>query len=771
MYRKLVWKDLMKNKLSSVTLLVFMVVSVMLMSSAVQLSVNLVSSIQNFVKLAKTPDFIQMHKGEVDRDRLEKFVADHPTIEAYQVSDFLNIDGSLIIIDGSPLSNSVQDNGLTVQNIHFDFLLDTDNRPIKVGRGQIYLPLMYHLEGRARLGSQIVIAGQEFVVKGFVRDSQMNSSLALSKRFVVHEADFQALEEKGTMERIIEFRVDDRSSLAQIEKDYIDRDMEADGPPMILAPFVEIINGLTDGMMIALLVVVSIIVLLLSFICLRFVLLAKIEEDYVEIGVLKAIGIRLKEIKAIYLYKYGALALIALGLGFCLSIVLTDRLLSNVEAYMGRSEDQTFPLLLGFITASLVALLILAYIARLLKGFKKISAAQAIRFGAPSNPSRTGHRLKLSQSSLSGMSFLALKDSLAGLKSYATIFFLVTFSLLMATLPISLYQTFSNRDFVTYMGLGQYDLRIDLANMDDMEGKSKNILADLKSSQIRSSGLFNTRLYDVKVGETRTKKLRIESGDHGQFPIRYTKGRAPKNHDQIALSSINADELDKSIGDELTLVIDGGQKTLTVSGIYSDVTYGGRTAKMAYQSEKAPLLWVIIPVQYKAGADIEAEIAALKRVYPEAKIALTQVFLQGIFGSTISAIQTVAVISSFVATGLVFILSLLFIRLLLIQERQKVAMLRALGFRQSEVLRKFMLSVLLIASSGLVVGLVLLHLSGGTIAQLMLSQFGVEAIVLKHPFILTHLTLPILFLLVILLATRLASSSIRKLHISRFIKE
>ena len=39
---------------------------------------------------------------------------------------------------------------------------------------------------------------------------------------------------------------------------------------------------------------------------------------------------------------------------------------------------------------------------------------------------------------------------------------------------------------------------------------------------------------------------------------------------------------EKKVGDEITLLTDEGEKHLTVCGIYSDITNGGKTAKAAF---------------------------------------------------------------------------------------------------------------------------------------------------------------------------------------------
>lgn len=78
------------------------------------------------------------------------------------------------------------------------------------------------------------------------------------------------------------------------------------------------------------------------------------------------------------------------------------------------------------------------------------------------------------------------------------------------------------------------------------------------------------------------EKLRVTFGDYSAFPITYSKGRAPQEEAEIALSVLNAEDLEQNVGDELVVIVDGTEKHLKVCGIYSDVTNGGRTAQVNF---------------------------------------------------------------------------------------------------------------------------------------------------------------------------------------------
>ena len=60
-------------------------------------------------------------------------------------------------------------------------------------------------------------------------------------------------------------------------------------------------NILSDGIVAAVMILVVVLLVMISALCLRFTMIAAMEEDYREIGVMRAIGINYKDIGKLYL--------------------------------------------------------------------------------------------------------------------------------------------------------------------------------------------------------------------------------------------------------------------------------------------------------------------------------------------------------------------------------------------------------------------------------------------------------------------------------------
>ena len=478
MYRKMIQNDIQKSKLITATLTAFILVAAMLAALAATLTVNLTGAIDHMLVSAKSIHYMQMHTGDVDGEQLRRFADTNGSVEDYQVLGFLNIEGADIVIGDDSLAASVQDNGLSVQSERFDFLLSLNGEVIQPADGEIYVPLYYKQEGTAALGDTVTIYGKTFTVAGFLRDSTMNAAMVSSKRFLVSRADYEEVQEFGRLENLIEFRLADGVSYPAFEAAYLAAGLPANGPPAITYPQVKLINGITDGIMIAVLVLVGLLVILVAFMCIRFTLLAKIEEDYREIGVLKAIGLRVSQIKKLYLAKYGVIAGVACLFGFLASLPLQIPFMRNIRLYMGDSGSSLPGLLWGGLAATITGGLVLLYVGGVLRRFRKVSAVQAVRYGAVQEKSRVAGSFRLSRNRiLSRNIFLGIQDILCRKKLYLTMLLVLILSSFLMIVPHNISNTLTADSFITNMGMGISDVHIGImrTQVEDVRGKAAEV--------------------------------------------------------------------------------------------------------------------------------------------------------------------------------------------------------------------------------------------------------------------------------------------------------
>ena len=199
--------DLRKNKGVNFALAVVLILSAFLMATGSMVMERLVGSINQLFEQAKPPHFLQMHKGEYDEAALAAFAAQHPEIDGWLVEEMLGFDSSALTWrreatgESGSMSASLIDNLFVTQNDGFDLLIDLDGGVPDPGAGQVYVPVAYQQEFALQPGDELTVrtndGARTLTVAGFVRDSQMASSLSSATRFLVSDADFAALTGRG----------------------------------------------------------------------------------------------------------------------------------------------------------------------------------------------------------------------------------------------------------------------------------------------------------------------------------------------------------------------------------------------------------------------------------------------------------------------------------------------------------------------------------------------------------------------------------------------
>lgn len=772
MYYRIIHNDIIKSKAITLTTMLFVAAAAMLVSLAAILVINLTGAIDTLMARAETPHFMQMHSGEIDTGRLAAFAEQNGNVDEFQVDEFLNVDGARIKFAKKSLADNVQDNGFCTQNDKFDYLLDLDGNVINVSDGEVYVPICYMKDGTAKVGDKAEICGKKYTVAGFLRDSQMNSLLSSSKRFLVSENDYAKIKSLGSMEYLIEFRLKDLSALGAFEAAYNTAGLEANGPT-ITYPLFKTLNAISDGMMIAVLLLVSALVVAIAFMCIRFTLLAKIEDDYREIGVMKAIGLRVDHIKMIYLAKYAAVAAAGCILGFALTFVFRGMLLENIRLYMGESENSSFALLFGIVGVLLVFLAIIAFVSGVLKRFRKISAAEAIRFGTSQEKSAGAKHFCLSGNRLFDTNiFLGVKDVLVRKRLYATMLAVLVISAFIIIVPQNLYNTISSKGFSTYMGIGKCDMRIDIQQIDNISEKAAEIAKAMESdSSISKYTVLTTKTFEAKKNDGSEERIKIELGDHSVFPVKYSGGRAPAAEDEIALSALNANELGKKVGDVISLVTPGKEKNLTVCGIYSDITNGGKTAKAVFTDNSADIMWCVISAELSDKSLVGSKVLEYADKFDFAKVSGIDEYITQTFGSTISSIGKDSCAAIAVSLIITVLVTLLFMKMLVAKDRYSIAVMKSLGFTNSDIRLQYVSRSVFVLIVGIVLGTLLANTLGEVLAGAVISSFGASSFKFLINPLSAYLLCPLMMICVVLIAAIIGTSDARKIKIYENIKE
>ncbi|MGN0153140.1 MAG: ABC transporter permease, partial [Lachnospiraceae bacterium] len=596
-----------RDRFSTISFTAFIAISVAMISLTAMLFANLTGAIEHLMEVAKTPDFLQMHAGDINEDELEEFALSRPEVTDYQIIRFLNLENSILMLGEESLLDSTQDNGISIQGDGFDYMVGLDNEFPKVQPGEVYVPVCYESMYHVEIGDEMRIGNGKLTVAGFIRDSQMNSMMASSKRFLVCKEDYESLRSLGSEEYLIEFQLAKNSDTNAFKTAYEDANLPMNGPT-ITRPLIKMMNTLSDGIMIMIILLISVLVLLISLVCIRFMLLTRVVSEAGEVGMLKALGMSGKDIRNMFLRRYIWLVLAGEGLGMVISIFLFKPLSSQMQKLYGVSADGLGRYLYAVLSAVLVGSVIVLFVLRILRKLNEMTALKA----------------------LTGRIDAGKKNS-----NMLCIMFVTAIAVFLMLIPSNLYSTLSSPEFVTYMGIGNAEIRMDMrqgkgAN-EEFEAIGKLLSQD---TDIKEYALYQIRLMPVMLEDGTTMNMLMEEGDHRKFPVAYSKGCAPACEGETALSYLLAEELGLNPGDEILVKVEEEYEKCIITGIYSDITNGGKTAKMFAENldNEENVMWRIAYVTLTDNADREEFTARYADKGAEVTDIVSQV--QGTYGPT-----------------------------------------------------------------------------------------------------------------------------------------
>src|SRR5699024_12484577 len=88
--------DLRTNPGAHLALTALLLLSAFLMATGAMVAERLVGSIDRLFEVAQPPDFLQMHRGELDHEAPESFAASHPETPGWQTEDMLGLVGAAV---------------------------------------------------------------------------------------------------------------------------------------------------------------------------------------------------------------------------------------------------------------------------------------------------------------------------------------------------------------------------------------------------------------------------------------------------------------------------------------------------------------------------------------------------------------------------------------------------------------------------------------------------------------------------------------------------
>lgn len=772
MFGRILKKDFLRNRIITITLFAFIMLAALLVSGAAGIIIELSGAMDTLLEKSNAANFAQMHTGEIDQESLDNFAAENSgLIKGQQTVKLLNINGANIFLGYNEASeaDSVMENAFVTQNEYFDFLLDMDNEILQVKDGEVAVPLYHMQQYGLKVGDPVrIVSGEfemEFTIAAFLRDSLMNPSLVNSKRFLISANDWNLLNATlGEIEYVIEVQVTDLSRVSEFENLYQNSGLPQKGAIMTNS-LVKVINAMSDGISAAVIILIGILLVVIAALCLRFTMMATIEEDYREIGVMKAIGIHSKDIRKLYLTKYIVMSAAASICGYVSSLFVGQLFTANISLYMGNAEQTIWNTLLPLVGAGLVFVAVVAFCSLVLRKFKAISAVEAMRTGNSPDRGRNQRSLKLHKSNFPNVNiFLGIREVLSRFRVYGLLCFIFLICTFLMIVPINFLNTLESPEFVTYMGAGQCDIRVDLQQTADIEQRYADMVNYIENDpDVKKYAALFTSIYKVLNSDGGYENIKIEVGDFEVFPLEYTSGTAPKIENEIALSAMNADEMNKRVGDTLVVMVDGQPRELNICGIYQDVTNGGRTAKAVLPYNADNIIWFTLNLNVQDGVSIPEKIEEYSNTFYPAKVTDVDNYIYQTMRSIIDQLKLVVKFAFVLALAITVLITAMFFKMLIAKEASGIAIMRSLGLSYRDIRLQYVTRAIIVLLIGIVAGSIAAVTLGQGLAGMLIS--GVSGMRFIISPLMSFIVCPLALAAAVGVTIFCGSTSIRKINI------
>lgn len=747
MYLNILKKDLKRKKAMNAIVLVFVILATMFVASGVNNILTVTASLDRYMDMANAPDYIGITQNKALQVDVDEILDSAPSIDSYSTETVLILGDNNLIYDSDVIPNGIP-YLQSVEDVAMNYFL-SDNSILKtVPQGEVYVTARAATEIGLETGDKITIeiedVRKEFTMAGIIKDAATGEAGIL--RFIISGEDFEAFAANETIKNSYGgtiyciYTSDLESTQAEISEAINSFSLGVDRATLET-------TYIFDMMLSGILLVVSVILIAIAFVVLRFTITFTLSEEFREIGVMKAIGIRNLKIRGLYLVKYTAISVIGAAIGLALSFPFGDLLISATSTTIIMSSSD--PFLVNFLCSLLVIAVILLFCFGCTGKVKKMTPIDAIRNGQTGERFRKKSLMHLGRSRLSATSFLAMNDVVSSPKRYGIM--ILTFFLCLSMLMIlsatvctmnsgSLNGAFGMADYhvyvsgycdpVQYMAEGGREL------MKEDNAKLEKALDEKGIPAVCYQQMSLT--LPVIHGETECSLYTYQGTGTAMDLYEYTEGTPPQQANEIAITKISASKLNVGIGDTVTIKTMDGDQEYIISAYYQNMSNFGDgvllhvDAEINYaQAFGCSSLFVRFPDDPDA-EEIARRMDVIQELYPDCELKTLEEFVAEMLMVTdaMDAMKYLVAVLTIVLTALV---TVLMERSFIAKEQGEIALMKAIGTRNGKIYTyhalRFTFVGLIAVILGVLLAMPMTHLCMDPVFKMMGMELAVDYII------------------------------------------
>jgi len=613
--------------------------------------------------------------------------------------------------------------------------------PTAVKPGTVYVsPSMVSMFG-VELGDSIDFpiarAGgtATYTVAGFYEDPIMGSSMIGMKGFLISQADYDkqaeviansgidALARAGSMLHITgdgSLTASELNSAINQGTD-LPRYTEFVHSFEAIQGFMLILHNAFSGLLIAFVLVLLVTV----FVALSHSIGSTIEADYVNMGILKTVGLTSGDLRRVQLMQYGTAILPAMVLGLVLTPLVSGIVCDATLTTTGLIIPTGIPVLSCAVAFLLVVLLLAGFIAWKTAKIGRITPMKAIRsettgpaVKAGKVPAIWGNRLTLS---------LAIRQLLTAKGKYVSAF-------LVAVLLVF---------FASMIGRMDVWLGPDGKGMMDAFNPTDHDLGIQCFGDLTKEKAEETVLKHAEITEYYVLAMQAVAVNGVDFTANVTdqperfhimEGRACTGDDEIVVTEFIASDFGVGIGDTVTVSCGESSDTYTITGIYSCANDMGETVGLSRDGYlkigwDAPQIWC--HHYFFSDSSVKTVITQELEAAYGGDVHVHENTWPGLMGILVAMHALVAFMYVMVA-AFILVVTVMTGSKILTAEQRDTGIYKAIGFSDRRLRASFALRFGMVALLGSAVGILLAHLLTDPLVSSVMKMAGISNFA-SHP--------------------------------------
>lgn len=466
--------------------------------------------------------------------------------------------------------------------------------PEELKEGEIYVPISFSNIFDCKIGDIANFSTKDtlhtFVIKGFIEEPLMGAEMIGTKFALMNQKDFESLYEMRSTNidettnndgSILSYYflsiyqdMDSDLSYSEFKKsinsdtniiDYSVNTIDQDQSKTYTLILVQIVSGI--------MIAFSLLLFIVLIIVLGHTITVGIEQNYVNLGVLKAIGYNKGKLRLLYILEYLIAEIIGGVFGVLFSIPVIHQLNSIFISLTGLLSKEEVIYHLCIPVFIMLILISIIYVYLKTRRIGAISPVLAINGGKKKGSYKQGLGIPVEGKHI-GVK-LALRQLTSNKKQYVSALIIVTILVYFLTAVTSL-NSFSNKETIeSSFGEVYSDLSV-MYVKDDDTSIDQELQKQVENDISQISEIVNSFQHARKNFTLNEEEYLGRYYSDTSIVSSYIKGKAPKGDNEIAVTQSVADDLGVKLGDTVTVGYEENVSDFKIVGIYQCIADLGK---------------------------------------------------------------------------------------------------------------------------------------------------------------------------------------------------